>query len=69
MREEQPLLGHLLQGVVDRPGLGVGPLVRAPVLQVVADLVAVRAAVHAHSAEDQQPDRGHGAHPFLFNFD
>ena len=54
VREEQSLFRHLLQRVVDRAGLGVGPLVRAPVLQVVAHLVAVGPPVLADGAEHEE---------------
>ncbi|GAA3298809.1 hypothetical protein GCM10020295_35330 [Streptomyces cinereospinus] len=57
VRVQQALLGHLLERVVDRAGLGVGPLVRAPVLQVVAHLVAVGPPVLADGAQHQETDR------------
>ncbi|GGS66398.1 hypothetical protein GCM10010238_64000 [Streptomyces griseoviridis] len=38
------------------PGLGVRPVVGAPVLQVVADLVAVGPPVPADRAEHEQAD-------------
>lgn len=57
MGVQETLLGQLLERVVDRAGLGVGPLVRAPVLQVVAHLVAVGPPVLAHGVEHEKTDR------------
>src|SRR5690606_27562699 len=56
---EEAIGRRLLQRVIDRAGLDVGPDLRAPALQLGPHLVAVRAAGEVHDTQHQEPRRRH----------
>src|SRR5690606_20371301 len=56
---EEAVGRRLLQRVIDRAGLDLGPRLRTPALQLGPHLVPVRAAGEVHDTEYQQPCRRH----------
>src|SRR5690606_34037233 len=56
---EEAVGRRLLQCVIDRAGLDLGPRLRTPALQLGPHLIAVRAAGEVHDTEYQQPRRRH----------